>query len=491
MFLKEKYDAAGNFEKIKARLVADGSTQDRSDFDEEDIASPTASLESIFNVLKLVAVEKRHLLIFDIGGAYLNAEIDRTVYMFIEPELVNILVNINSGYAKYRDVKGRILTQIDKAMYGLVQSAKLWYETITGVLKDNGYSPNPMDPCVWNKIVGGDQITIVIYVDDLAISCRNKDEVHNAMEMVKSKFIDIKVKESNEMSYLGMNLKIDNDGIQVSMASYIQDMMKEFGELWEYTHPADEKLFVNDGEVPSKDKKNFHKMVAKLLYLCKRGRPDVALPVHYLCTRVQNPTDADDRKLARIMGYLKGTMGNVRKIGSKPFDRVEAYIDAAHACHEDGFGQSGGAIMVSDAMVEVITRKQKCAARDSTEAALVALEGLLLYVEWHDEWFRGQGYDLEKPLIYQDNTSTITLVTKGGGKMRNKTMRVKQAVILEGFQNHDYEFKYIQTDYMVTDMFTKALSGIKYYRFKRVIMGNGQESKAAGVRGNKAKNGYG
>jgi len=44
-------------------------------------------------------------------------------------------------------------------------------------------------------------------------------------------------------------------------------------------------------------------------------------------------------------------------------------------------------------------------------------------------------YDLDKPLILQDNTSTITLVTKGGGKMRNKTMRVKQAVILEGFQN--------------------------------------------------------
>ena len=231
MFLKEKYDAAGNFEKIKARLMADGSTQARSDFDEEDIASPTASLESIFNMLKLVAMENRHLLILDIGGAYLNAEIDRTVYMFIEPELVNIMVNINSGYAKYRDVKGRILTQVDKAMYGLVQSAKLWYETITGVLKDNGYAaPNPTDPCVWNKVVGGDQITIVIYVDDLAISCRNKVEVHKATDMVKSKFIDIKVKESNEMSYLGMNLKIDNDGIQLSMESYIQDMIMGFGE---------------------------------------------------------------------------------------------------------------------------------------------------------------------------------------------------------------------------------------------------------------------
>ena len=69
--------------------------------------------------------------------------------------------------------------------------------------------------------------------------------------------------------------------------------------------------------------------------------------------------------------------------------------------------------------------------------------------------------------------------------MRNKTMRVKQAVILEGFQNGDYEFKYIQTDFMVADMFTKALSGVKFYRFMKIIMGI-HESKAAGVRGNKA-----
>jgi len=186
-----------------------------------------------------------------------------------------------------------------------------------------------------------------------------------------------------------MNLKINNDGIHVSMESYIQDMLKEFGKLKAYTHPADDNLFVNDGQIPSKDKKQFNKMVAKLLYLCKRGRPDVALPVHYLCTRVQNPTDADDKKLARIMGYLKGTMGNVRKIGSESFNRIEAYIDAANACHEDGFGQSGGAIMVGGAMVEVITKKEKCAARDSTEAELIAVDGLLLDVEWHDEWFRG------------------------------------------------------------------------------------------------------
>jgi len=73
-------------------------------------------------------------------------------------------------------------------MYGLVQSAKLWYKTITGVLERNGYAPNTMDACVWNKSVNGFQTTIVIYVDDLAISSKNREDVHAAMELIKKEF---------------------------------------------------------------------------------------------------------------------------------------------------------------------------------------------------------------------------------------------------------------------------------------------------------------
>ena len=144
-------------------------------------------------------------------------------------------------------------------------------------------------------------------------------------------------------------------------------------------------------------------------------------------------------------------------------------------------GIGGGVIMVGGTTVKCITCKQKCVARDSTEAEMVALEAIVLDVEWHHEWFKRQGYDMKTPLIFQHNTSTITLVTKGGGKTRNKTMRVKQAVILEGFKNGYYEFEYIPTDDMVADIYTKPLSGMKYYRFKKFIMVN-QESKAAGVR---------
>ena len=70
IFLKEKYLPSGEFEKLKARLVAGGHMQDKSLY--EDISSPTVSTSAVFAVAAIAAKEKRHVVTLDIGGAYLN-----------------------------------------------------------------------------------------------------------------------------------------------------------------------------------------------------------------------------------------------------------------------------------------------------------------------------------------------------------------------------------------------------------------------------------
>jgi hypothetical protein len=57
LFLKEKYDASGKFEKIKARLVAGGHMQDRSIY--PDLSAPTAAISSVFAVAAIAALENR------------------------------------------------------------------------------------------------------------------------------------------------------------------------------------------------------------------------------------------------------------------------------------------------------------------------------------------------------------------------------------------------------------------------------------------------
>ncbi len=66
MFLKEKFRADGSFEKLKARLVANGSQQVREIFD--TLSSQTAKQRSIMIVAGIAAREERDVVTSDIIG---------------------------------------------------------------------------------------------------------------------------------------------------------------------------------------------------------------------------------------------------------------------------------------------------------------------------------------------------------------------------------------------------------------------------------------
>jgi Reverse transcriptase (RNA-dependent DNA polymerase) len=71
---------------------------------------------------------------------------------------------------------------LNKALYGCIESAKLWYHEIAGTLKTNGFKPHPMDICIFNKTARNTQITIVVCVDDLMMTSTDKSLV---LEMEK------------------------------------------------------------------------------------------------------------------------------------------------------------------------------------------------------------------------------------------------------------------------------------------------------------------
>jgi hypothetical protein len=196
------------------------------------------------------------------------------------------------------------------------------------------------------------------------------------------------------------------------------------------------------------------------------------LAVHYLCTRVKGPSEHDERKLERVLGFLKGTIDRSRIINKDGgIGKITAYVDASFSVHADGKGQSGAIIMMGSTMLEGITGKQKCASHDSTESELIALCDLSMDALWHHEWFENQGYKMEIPTVYQDNTSTIRLVDNGGGKMRTRHMRAKQAVVKERIDLKYFSIEYINTKEMIADILTKPLESANFHKFATIILG--------------------
>ena len=224
MFLKTKFDGLGRFEKIKARLVANGKQQDRTLY--PDTYSPTVALQSVLMCLTLAAAERRKVCAVDIGGAYLNAERESAegeeIIMELEPMLVSILSKVAPEVKPFVDEKGRVLVMLTKAMYGTLDAAKIWYEKLTGVLLDMGFVPNTVDPCVLNKDIGGEQCTIMLYVDDLLVTCKHQAGIDEVLGQLKDSFEgDVKSSSDKDLSYLGMHLKIEDGRVIVSMEAYL------------------------------------------------------------------------------------------------------------------------------------------------------------------------------------------------------------------------------------------------------------------------------
>jgi hypothetical protein len=173
--------------------------------------------------------------------------------------------------------------------------------------------------------------------------------------------------------------------------------------------------------------------VANLLYLLKRARTDIFTAVSFLCTRVTRATVEDKKKLEYLLGYLQATKQEVLRLSPSVVLKVEAYMDAAFAPHADSKSHTGVAIFIVGASVFAASWKQKCVTKSPTESELVALIDNIGFVELFEDFFSFILNQEKKmpPLIYQDSTSVISLVMKGGGIACTKHLHIRMNLCRE------------------------------------------------------------
>ena len=94
-------------------------------------------------------------------------------------------------YEKFIIKKGKseiLYVHITKAIYRLLVSAMLFYHKLVNDLTKYVFKINPYDPCVANKIVNGNQMTISQHVDDLKISYKEKTVIDEFLTWIKEKY---------------------------------------------------------------------------------------------------------------------------------------------------------------------------------------------------------------------------------------------------------------------------------------------------------------
>ena len=138
--------------------------------------------------------------------------------------------------------------------------------------------------------------------------------------------------------------------------------------------PATANLFCDhdvDSELLNEEEADeFHAHVARLLFLCKRSRPDIQTPVAYLCTRVQSPNIHDKKKLGRVMRYLRGSIYLPLILGWDGTGNVYWHVDASFAVHKDMKSHTGGAASMGTGALATVCKKQTSNTTSSTTAEI-------------------------------------------------------------------------------------------------------------------------
>ena len=473
-FLKEKLDDNGNFASIKARWVGSGNEMDKDLY--ESGSSPTVATEAVFAQLALIAGEGKKWATIDIGSAYLHSPMKEFVAVVIAPGLVPYVVKAKPEAAKYIDKKGRLLVKLEKALYGCVQSSRLWYEHMSGVLIAGGFRVNNYDNCVFHKGDIDHQTTVCLHVDDLLVSADDHSQLDDLLVLLQSEFKEVKVKSEDVNSYLGMRLRQTDDAIEVDMIAYVEECIAWSKVTGSAITPAEADLFEIDDKLDPVDeaqREDFHTGVAKLLYLAKRCRPDILPAVSFLCSRVSRCTNQDVMKLKRVFRFLSVTKDKTMRFARNVEDlELMAYVDAGYGIHAEGESRSGLVVTLNGTPILCKTSKQAIVTKSSTEAELVALTDGSTDILWVREFLKDQGYPLGATPVGEDNKGVLALLEKRKfGTARTKHINVRYFFIVDRIKSGELTMVYVPTDMMIADFMTKPLSGSQFKKLQEKLLG--------------------
>lgn len=515
-----KLNPQGETIRYKARLVAKGYTQ-KYGTDYDFTYSPVMDVLTFRLLIVLAVRESLTFRLLDVVTAYLYGHIDKDLYMEIpeglmeagvspaQPDVVhtgprlaaNKTVSLEhkrvsfapisqpvSGNLLLRNKRKRLpdqVVKIHKAIYGLKQSGRLWYEHLTKYLTASGFQVSKFAPCVFVDRKKNHLVMLAIYVDDINIF-GTREAVDLTVTLLKKEF---KVKDYGRTpGCLGVELEhLSNGSVHMHMKTYTERLLKKFA--MDESHPLPTPLLVRtlqhgrDEYGPRRPDEAilpvefpYVKAVMSVSWLAINVRPDIKFATHLLSRHSKEPTMRHWRGVKHLLRYLNGTK-DLGILFEKNAKALEGFADAGYlSAPERGRSQSGYVFLMGDSPISWSSKLQPTVATSSNHAELTALYDTTKEAIW----IRNLSTDIcklaalhidNKPTpIYEDNDAARHQMSAGYIKTENtKHLSPKIFYSAEQVEQGQIKIEKVTSAENLADIFTKTLPPSVHWRHLRTL----------------------
>ena len=467
LFMKSKGEGL-----MKARLVGGGHRQEPKPY--QETTSPTVSTDSVLSCIAIATERNMEMSTGDVETAYLKADNYDNQLMRIGPKETIYFIEAYPELRKYVDNKGTLIVRIKKALYGLLQSARLWYLHLSASLMKLGYTPTLEDKCVFKKNIKGKLSFILVHVDDLLMMTDTVEEQRYLWKMLEVYYPNMKLKGGDNLSYLGMEIHRNREKktIRVTLEAYTRQLLKDHPVVGTKRTPANKNI-MDAYELKPIDITAYTSLLMKLMYVAKKTRPDILFACVSLACHSKEPSEKHWKDLEHVLKYLQGTVAEGITFEGCEL-RLYCYADASYAIHDDAKSHTGMNISIgkSNSSFMNFSKKQKIVSTSSTESELIAMHQGLKSVIGMQKFLTSLGIKMKPPVLFQDNTSTISLA-EGGRPLSSATkhIKVRYFSIKEYVENGEIVIDHLSTELMTADTHTKPLVGSLFLTHKNRLMG--------------------
>ncbi|GJY22315.1 putative ribonuclease H-like domain-containing protein [Tanacetum coccineum] len=209
---RNKKDERGIVIRNKARLVAQGHTQEEG-IDYDEVFAPMARIKTIRLFLAYAFYMDFMVYQMDVKSAFLYGQIEEEVYVCQPP-----------GFED-PDHPDKVY-KVVKALYGLHQAPRAWYDTLANYLLCNGFERGKIDQTLFIKRHKGHILLVQIYVDDIIFGSTKKELCDEFEKLMKDKF---QMSSMGELTFfLGLQVQQKKKGIFISQDKYVHEILRKY-----------------------------------------------------------------------------------------------------------------------------------------------------------------------------------------------------------------------------------------------------------------------